>query len=116
MRETYNTKEIYQLVLYAFIFFTGTIGNVMVIKRFVFTEKKEKPGSYFVATLAVVDMYSSIIVPFLYASRIIYGYARFDSYLWPWGKEMCYLTRTSDGVVYYMSAMFLSAISLERTR
>ena len=92
---------------------SGTIGNAIVIKKFVFTEKKDKPGSYLVAALAVVDMYSSIIIPFHYATRIIYDD---DILLWPWGKEVCYLAHASDGMVYIMSAMFLAAISLERTR
>ena len=95
---------------------TGTIGNALVIKKFAFTEKKQTPGSYFVAVLAVVDMYSSIIVPLLYGSRFVYGFPQYESIIWPWGKGMCYILRASDGIVYYISAMLLAAISLERTR
>ena len=116
-RSSYNANEIYKLTLYAFILLTGTIGNAIVIKKFVFTEERKRPGSYFVAALAMVDMFSSIIIPFSYMTGVLFGHpGQPNTSFWPWGKGLCYISFASEESVFYMSAVFLAAISLERTR
>ena len=114
-RKTYDLDEVAQITFYAFIFLAGTIGNLLVMRNFVSLQKRDKPGSYFVAVLAAVDMFASIIIPFKYVAKIIVRYPA-DQAIWPWGKATCYIATICDSAVYFISALLLAAISLERTR
>ena len=114
-RKTYDQDEVAQIAFYSFIFLAGTVGNAVVIKNFVSPHRRDKPGSYFVAALAAVDMLASITIPCLYVTKMIFKYP-LDQPLWPWGKATCYIATICDSAVYFISALLLAAISLERTR
>ena len=106
---SYEAREILLMIIYSFIMISGTIGNVIVIKSFL--RKTNQPGSRFVVCLAVVDLISSILVPFNnIVSNVYLGMH------WPFGKLACLLIHPWLGSTFYASAWLLVVISLERTR
>ena len=97
------------ITFYTFILVTGSVGNGFVIKSFL--AEPDQPGSRFVVILATVDFISSILIPFVQISVLL-----FNSILWPLGEISCYILTPIPDSVVYASAWFLVAISLERAR
>ena len=108
LRRPYNRNDIAYIILYSFIFLSGTIGNGWVIKMFLQVPKQ--PGSRFVVILASVDFFTSILVPFETMIKIIHNYH------WPFGKIGCWLVFPLFRSTFDASAWLIVAVSLERAR
>ena len=106
-RRAYTASDIAQLILYLFIFVSGTFGNIVVIHSFI--RVSEKPGSRFVVALAAIDLITSVLSPSLNISIILYDY-------FPWGKIGCKAMFPLTLSATVSSAWMLVAISLERAR
>ena len=108
-RSPFTSMEITQLVLYAFVFISGTTGNLLVIKYFL--RSPDQPGSRFVISLALIDLIASILVPIRNSIIIIYEFQH-----WPLGQIGCYMLWPWTECTLFASAWLLVAISLERVR
>ena len=108
LRRPYHMYEIAQMILYSFIFVSGTIGNGWVIKMFL--EAPKQPGSRFVIHLAALDFFTSILIPFTWVIEIVHNGH------WPLGKIGCWLLVPSLRSNFDSSAWLIVAISLERAR
>ena len=107
-----TAPEQFLLLLNAFIFLTGTIGNGVLIKKFY--SNSVQAGSRFVLVLAVVDFITSIWIPLTMTGGIIINTIPYST-LWPFGKEACYFN-TFQNALFYASSWLLVAICVERMR
>ena len=106
---SYSVKQISQLILYTFIFVSGTIGNGLVVRSFL--QASQQPGSRFVIALAVFDFIASILVPLNNITIIIYDYKH-----WPFGEVGCMMLKPWMSCPSLVAAWLLVVISLERAR
>ena len=113
-RNGLSKQEIATIVLFSFVFLSGTCGNAFVIKSFATGRQSERAGSRFVIILAAVDIVASIWVPFYTITRVLFYFS--PIYHWPHGKLSCTIIRPLYRSTFYASAWLLVAISLERTR
>ena len=109
IRDPYSAREISRIILYTFIFVSGTIGNGLVIRSFM--RASHKSGSRFVIGLAVFDFIASMLVPFNNVIIIIYDYKH-----WPLGYVGCMMIKPWMSCPSHASAWMLLVISLERAR
>ena len=116
LQKPLTSLQVMQLAFYSFVIVTGTIGNGWVIKMIY--KDGTNPGSRFIIALALVDMISSIWVPFLWIHWIIYEFQGDQTTLihWPYGKSLCLIMWPWFPSVLFASAWLLFCISLERTR
>ena len=114
--KTFNTGTVAIFILYTLVFLCGTIGNALVIKYNISSSTTKRNGSKFVVVLAIVDLISSIWVPFVEVNRILFyrPYIR-DSH-WPYGKIPCYVLNGYFYGMFYSSAWLLVAVGIERIR
>ena len=102
------------IILFSFVFLSGTLGNAFVMKSFAFGSESERAGSRFVIVLAAVDVLTSIWVPFHKITRVLFYFS--PIYHWPYGKGSCGIIRSLYKSTFYASAWLLVAISLEKAR
>ena len=102
------------IVLFSFVFLSGSCGNAFVMRSFAFGSESEKAGSGFVTILAAVDVVSSVWVPFHTMTRVLFYFSPINH--WPYGKASCGIIRSLYKSTFYASAWLLVAISLERAR
>ena len=108
LRGHYTTRDISKLVLYVFIFVSGTIGNLLVIRSFIKTS--DRPGTRFVICLEAIHVFASIFIPFHNIILIMY-----DNH-WPPGYVGCIMMRCWTMTIYDACAWMLVAVSLAKAR
>ena len=108
-RRAFTATDISGLILYIFILASGTIGNALVVKSFL--QAPDQPGTRLVVGLGIVDLVSSIVVPFNNIIIIIY-----DVQHWPLGRVGCLMIKPWLNSPLFASAWLLVVISFERAR
>ena len=108
------------VIFYTIVFICGTVGNALVIRNYASSSTSGQNGAKFVIVLAIIDLISSVWVPFVEVNKILFfrPYVRIiETYShWPYGKIPCYVLHGSFNMMFFASAWLLVAIGIERMR
>ena len=113
---SFNSVTVSVLTAYGILLVSGVVGNSLVIKWFL--PQKNAPGSKLVIALAVTDLVSSILMPFMGTHSIISNTFH-PGYTWPkWFLDgaLCHVMYGLPLVFVSVSAWILVTISVERYR
>ena len=118
--ETRLPQIVVEYTLMSILIASGTVGNVCIIYKFGFTERRHNAGSALVVALAVNDFLSSILMPmdaliWIYLSAKYSG-EDYQLYPYPLGKGMCYILQSVSHMFMMASSWLMAAISIERLR
>ena len=107
--------DILYIFLYVCVFVVGVLGNILVMKWFLEPDKRNRPGSVMVITLAFNDMLASIIVPLFRIHLIVAATIRpLDA--WYLGRTLCYTIRGFNLAFVLATSWILVVIATERYR
>ena len=114
IRLSVGQMSLIALLLLVFLF--GTIGNILVFYWFGVTPRRKLAGSVFVATLAAVDLITSVYLPIDLIHKIVSEAMNPCQPPWLLGRVACYVKATWDPVFLFASSWLLVAISIVRWR
>ena len=110
-----KTSEIIFVILYLMIFVLGVGGNILVVKSFSAPNSRKKAGSKLVISLAVNDLFASILVPLTQIHSIV---SRNTNPVAAWflGKTLCYTIIGFSYIFLLATGWLLVSIAIERFR
>ena len=96
------------IFMYSMVIVLAVGGNAIVCYIVLAYQRMRTVTNYFIVNLACGDILMAVLcIPFTFIANVITGY-------WPFGAVMCPIVTYAQGVVVFVSAFTLVAISLDR--
>ncbi|XP_066579845.1 apelin receptor A-like [Amia ocellicauda] len=95
------------IVIYCFVFFIGTVGNIAIIYTMAMKKTKKRLADIFITHLSVADLVFLITLPLWIVSLALNNH-------WPFGVFLCQFTSYILSVNMFSSIFFLTSMSIDR--